>query len=81
MDSYLDSNFLSCKKKLDPPVGLAAGRPVGRQNMAGFQNLENPQHYLDLYFVYSSAMSLIVLEVHFSLLFTNKAYFRAFCGV
>ena len=32
--------------------------------------------YLDFYFVYSSAMLLIVLEVHFSLLFSNKADFR-----
>ena len=31
--------------------------------------------YLDFYFVYSSAMLLIVLEVHFSLLFSNKAHF------
>ena len=30
-------------------------------------------NYLDFYFVYSSAMLLIVLEVHFSLLFSNKA--------
>ena len=29
-------------------------------------------NYLDIYFVYSSAMLLIVLEVHFSLLFSNK---------
>ena len=33
-------------------------------------------NYLDVYFVYSSAMLLIVLEVHFSLLFSNKTYFR-----
>ena len=33
-------------------------------------------NYLDFYFVYSSAMLLIVLEVHFSLLFSNKAHFR-----
>ena len=31
---------------------------------------------LDFYFVYSSAMLLIVLEVHFSLLFSNKAHSR-----
>ena len=31
---------------------------------------------LNFYFVYSSAMLLIMLEVHFSLLFSNKAYFR-----
>ena len=33
-------------------------------------------NYLDFYFVYSSAMLLIVLEVYFSLLFSNKADFR-----
>ena len=33
-------------------------------------------NYLDFYFVDISAMLLIVLEVHFSLLFSNKAYFR-----
>ena len=32
--------------------------------------------YFDFYFVYSSAMLLIVLEMHFSLLFLNNAYFR-----
>ena len=50
MDSYLDSNFLSCEKKAGSPrlaaVGLIAGRLVGRQNMAGFQNLENPQQVI-----------------------------------
>ena len=33
-------------------------------------------NYLDFYFVYSSAMLLIVLEVHFSLLFSYKVYFK-----
>ena len=33
-------------------------------------------NYLDFYFLYSSAMLLIVLEVYFSLLFSNKADFR-----
>ena len=32
--------------------------------------------YLDFYFVYSSAMLLIVLEVYFNLFFSNKAHFR-----
>ena len=55
-----------------------AGRQAGRRNTAGFRNLENPLqlNYLDFYFVYSSTMLLIVLEVHFSLLFSNKAHFR-----
>ena len=33
-------------------------------------------NYLEFYLVDISAMLLIMLEVHFSLLFTNKAYFR-----
>ena len=39
-------------------------------------NLHYRLNYLDFYFVYSSAMLLIVLEVHFSLLFSNKTDFR-----
>ena len=31
------------------------------------------KNYLDFYSIYSSAMLLIVLEVHFTLLFSNKA--------
>ena len=85
-DSYLDSNRLSCEKKTGPLhlalVGLTAGRQAGRQagrrNMAGFRNLENPLQgkLFGFYFVYSSAMLLVVFEVHFSLLFSNKAHFR-----
>ena len=33
-------------------------------------------NYLDFYFVDISVMLLIVLEVHFSLFFSNKMYFR-----
>ena len=63
-------------------AGRQAGRQAGRRNKAGFQNLENPLQVklLDFHFVYSSAMLLIVLEVHFSLLFSNKANFRV-CSV
>ena len=59
-------------------AGRQAGRQAGRRNMAGFRNLENPLQVklLGFYFVYSSAKLLIVLEVHFSLLFANKAHFR-----
>ena len=55
-----------------------AGRQAGRRNMAGFEILKILYRlkYLDFYFVYSSAMLLIVLEVHVSLLFSNKADFR-----
>ena len=35
-------------------------------------------NYLDFYFVAIIAMSVIVLEVHFSLLFLKKAYFRVY---
>ena len=37
-------------------------------------------NYLDCYFVYSSTMLLIVLEIHFSLLFSNKLYCRV-CNI
>ena len=37
-------------------------------------------NYLDFYFVNITAMVFIVLEVHFSWFFSNKAYFRVFCG-
>ena len=33
-------------------------------------------NYLDFYFVYSSEMLLIILEVHFRVLFSNNAHFR-----
>ena len=58
--------------------GRQAGWLAGRRNTAGFRNLENPLQVklFGFYFVYSSAMLLIVLEVHFSLLFSNKADFR-----
>ena len=41
--------------------------------MAGFQNFQNPLQVklFGFYLVYSSAMLLIVLEVHFSLLFSQ----------
>ena len=56
-DSYLDSNRLSCEKKLGPlhlalvgltgrlagrQAGWLAGRQAGRRNTARFRNLENP---------------------------------------
>ena len=61
-------------------VGLMAGRKAGRRNTAEFWNLCNPLqvNYLDFYFVDISAMLLIVLEVYFSLLFSNKAYFKVY---
>ena len=61
-DSYLDSICLSCEKNWTS-VHSTYGRQAGRQNTVGFQNLENPLQvkYWDFYFVYSSAMLLIVL--------------------
>ena len=57
-------------------MGLMAGMQAGRRNMAGILNLENPLQIklFGFYFVYNSAVLLIVLEVHFSLLFSNKAF-------
>ena len=58
-------------------VGLMAGR-LADEIRLDFQVLKilYRVNYFDFYFVYSSAMVLIVLEVHFSLLFLNKAHFR-----
>ena len=58
-------------------VGLTAGRQADEIRL-DFEILKIPYrlNYLDFYFVYSSAMLLIVLEVQFSLLFSNKADFR-----
>ena len=58
-------------------VGLTAGR-LADEIRLDFEILKilYRLNYLDFYFVYSSAMLLIVLEVHFSLLFSNKADFR-----
>ena len=60
--------------------GSLAGRQAGRladEIRLDFEILKilYRLNYLDFYFVYSSAMLLIVLEVHFSLL-SNKADFR-----
>ena len=58
-------------------VGLTAGRQADEIRL-DFEILKilYRLNYLDFYFVYSSAMLLIVLEVYFSLLFSNKADFR-----
>ena len=54
-----------------------AGRQAGCEMWLDFEILIlYSLNYLDVYFVYNSAMLLIVLEVHLSLLFSNKAYFR-----
>ena len=62
-------------------MGLTAGRQAGRladEIRLDFKILKilYRLNYLDFYFVYSRAMLLIVLEVHFNLLFSNKAHFR-----
>ena len=62
-------------------AGWQAGRLAGRladEIRLDFEILKilYRLNYLDFYFVYSSAMLLIVLEVYFSLLFSNKADFR-----
>ena len=55
-------------------LGLTAGRQAGRRNTAGLCNVENPlQVKIFIFcFVYSSAMSLIVLKVYFSLFSQTK---------
>ena len=63
-------------------VGLTAGRQLADRLADKIQldfkilKIFYRSNYLDSYFVYSSAMLLIVLEVDFSLLFSNKVYFR-----
>ena len=53
---------------------------AARRNTGGFQNLQNPlQANVVGFLLY--AMLLIVLEIHFSWLFSNKAYFRVCCKV
>ena len=78
MDSYLGSNHLSCEKNWTPMPSNSGsyGRQAGRWNMARLQNLENPLKVklYCFYFVYSSAMLLIVLKEYFSLRFS--LYFR-----
>ena len=59
-------------------VGLTAGWQASIQNMGGFQNLEIQVKLFGFFLFYSSAMLVIMLEVHFSLLFLNKAYFRVY---
>ena len=66
-----------------PNTSGSYGRQAGRQAdkiRLDFEILKilYRLYYLDFDFVYSSAMLLIVLEVHFSLLFSNKAYFRVY---
>ena len=87
MDLYLNSNHLSCEKNwISRPstsgsYSKLAGRLAGRladklqMDFEIFKILYR-LNYLEFYFVDISAMLLIVLEVHFSLLFSNKAYFR-----
>ena len=99
IDLYLDSNYLSCKKKnwthIPSTSGsygkLAAGSwqagrqadrlAVGRQADKSWMDFKiftifYRLNYLDFYFADISTMLLIVLEVHFSLLFSTKVYFR-----
>ena len=55
-DSCLESNRLSCEKNCIHKHSSSGyyGRLAGRQNMGGFQNLQNSQqvfNYLNLYFI------------------------------
>ena len=77
-DSYLESSHLSCGKKVDPT-------PSAREVLWQVDEIKlyfkifkvlYMLKYLDFYLVNISTMLLIVLEMHFSLLFSNKAYFR-----
>ena len=83
MDSYLDTNRLSCEKNWTPMPSTSGsfGRQAGwlaDKIRLDFKILKilYRLNYLEFHFVYSSLMLLIDLEVQFSLLFSNKAYFR-----
>ena len=79
INSYLDSNRLSCEKKLDPmPSTNGSYGSLADKTQLDIEILKIPYrlNYLDVYFVDISLMLLIVLEKHFSLLFSNKAHFR-----
>ena len=60
-------------------VGLTAGWQADETQL-DYEIFKIPYrlNYLDFYFVDISSVLLIVLEVHFSLLFSNKMYFL--CG-
>ena len=83
MDLFLNSNRLSCEKNWSsrPSTSGSYSKLAGRladklqMDFEIFKILYR-LNYLEFYFVDISAMLLIVLEVHFSLLFSNKAYFR-----
>ena len=73
MDLYLDNNYLSCGKT--GPLCLAlVGLMAGRLADEIWQDFEIIKilYWLEFYFVDINAMLLIVLEMHFSLLFSNK---------
>ena len=75
MDSYLDNNWLSCEKKLDPYASASGSYSREADEIRLDYEILKVLYRLDFYFIYSSAM-LLVAEVHFSLLFPNKAYSR-----
>ena len=47
-----------------------------KYGLAGMQILKSSSYRLEFYFVYSSAVLVIVLEVHFNQLFLDNVYFR-----
>ena len=76
MDLYLDSNHLSCEKNWTPHlalVGLTAGWQADEIRLDyAIVKILYRLNYLVFYFVDIFAMLVIVLEVHFSLLFLKK---------
>ena len=74
-----ESSFLC--EETEPPhlvlVGVTVGRPVEERTLYFkiFKILYRLNH-LDFYCGNISTMLLIVLEMHFNLLFSNKPYFR-----
>ena len=82
MDSYLDSNRLLVRKTGPirlALVGFTAGRLADKIRLdCKILKIFYRLNYLDFYLVYSSAILLIVLEVHFGMLFSNNTYFRVY---
>ena len=82
MDLYLDSNCLLCEKiwTLTSSTSWSYGRLASKlpdEIRLDFKILMilYRLNYLDFYFVYSSAMLLVMLEV---LRFSSKVYFKVY---
>ena len=78
-DLYLDSNHLSCEKNWTSHlalVGLAVGLQVDQIRLDFIIiKILYRLNYLDFYLVDTIAMLIIVLEVHFTPLYSKQSIF------